>query len=114
MQAICCVVQMIEPSDTIKSALVGPVMSPWPRTSDVTRLLVNVCGEATLIFVRRIDDDDCDEELNTIAVQLWRNLAMLLNEGRDIETMFLALRNLKMLADILGMVRVHNTQTYTS
>lgn len=105
LNTVCCIIQMLGPCDTVQPVFDGMKVSDLPRDSDVTRLLVNVCGEATLVLFQHVEAATFPNAgLEAIGKNLWENLALHLNDSDDVDLVLLALRNLGLLVDVIEKV----------
>lgn len=95
-----------EAGKPVCEAITKAIVIEMARNDDLTRTLVNTCGEATLTLLRVIDKAAASEDGDpiAIAVNLWRNLMWHLNEKLDASLLVLTLENLQQLADVLEKV----------
>lgn len=86
-------------------------LSEIPHTAEISRFLINACGEATLMLFQLADDGSCPAEskwndVQVMVVNLWSNLIRELNQKRRVDDVMLAFQNINQLANELVNVRM--------
>lgn len=115
LNAIRCLIQLLGPYNVDEPAFEEMPMERMDKLARiiyVSRILVNSCGEVTVMLFRQmatITPNTNRDDLVALGTNLWHNLVLHLNKAMEADVLILALQNLEQLADILDKVSARKT-----
>lgn len=112
--AICAFIRMLDVSDKQIDELFARFMLKQPshliasesifRISSTSALIINACGEATIMLNNLANDSNITIDCTTLAVVLWTRLFKHINQAKETAHINLILDNILQMMKIVSTV----------
>lgn len=112
--AICTLIRMLDDPDKQIDELFAKFALNHPthlitsetifRISSTSALIINACGEATIMLNNLANDSNNNIDCTTLAVVLWTRLFKHINQAKDIAHINLVLDNVLQMMKIVSIV----------
>lgn len=112
--AICAFIRMLDVSDKQIDELFARFMLKQPshliasesifRISSTSALIINACGEATIMLNNLANDSNSNIDCTTLAVVLWTRLFKHINQAKETAHINLILDNILQMMKIVSTV----------